>query len=193
MPANNVRELLVEELKDIFDAEHRLTKALPKLAKAADDESLAAAFEDHLKQTEEHVTRLERVFEILGETAKRKTCKAMVGLLEEGQEIMDEEAPPSIKDLGIIAAAQKVEHYEIATYGCLRAWAERIGESQIVKLLQKTLDEESAADEKLTSVSESLDVDESSEDEGDDHATVAMGSGKARNGAKRSSSRTSSR
>src|SRR5438067_178419 len=124
MPSTTtLRDLFVDQLKDINDAEQRITKALPKLAKAAQSEELRAAFEDHLKQTEEHVSRLERVFETLGEPVERTTCKAIVGLLGEGDQ-MTNDADEHVRDAALIAAAQKVEHYEIATYGCLRTWAE---------------------------------------------------------------------
>ncbi|HEY6554990.1 MAG TPA: ferritin-like domain-containing protein [Vicinamibacteria bacterium] len=177
MPQKSVKELLIDELKDIYDAEQRLTKALPKLAKAASSEELSAALEDHLKETQGHVVRLEEVFRTLGETPRRKTCKAMVGLLEEGKEIMEEEdALDNIKDLGLIAAAQKVEHYEIATYGCLRAWAEMLKEPKAVKLLQKTLDEETAADEKLTEISKGIEP-EAMDDE-DEEMMATSGSGR---------------
>ena len=184
MPQRSLKDLLIDELKDIYDAEHRLTKALPKLAKTASSEALADAFENHLKQTEGHITRLDEVFDSLGETPKRKTCKAMVGLLEEGKEIMEEDALENVKDHGLIAAAQKVEHYEMATYGCLRTWAEMLGESKAVKLLQKTLDEEAAADEKLTQVAKTIEP-EALEEENDEMMATA---GSTR---KRTSSRTS--
>jgi ferritin-like metal-binding protein YciE len=177
MTQKSVKDLLIEELKDIYDAEHRLTKALPKLAKTATSEELGGAFEDHLKETLVHVARLEEVFQVLGETPKRKTCKAMVGLLEEGKEIMEEEALDNIKDLGLIAAAQKVEHYEIATYGCLRTWAEMLDEQKAVKLFQRTLDEESAADEKLSEIANSIEP-EAIDDE--DEAMATVGSGRKR-------------
>ncbi len=178
MPQKSVKDLLVDGLKDIYDAEQRLTKALPKLAKTASSEELSRAFEDHLKATEEHVARLEQVFGFLGETPRRKTCKAMVGLLEEGKEIMEEEALENIKDLGLIAAAQKVEHYEMATYGCLRTWAELIDEPKSAKLFQKTLEEEFAADDKLTAIAKRI-TPESLDDE-DDSMAVPAGPGTKR-------------
>ena len=184
MPQKSVKDLFIDELKDIYDAEHRLTKALPKLAKTATSPALAQAFEHHLEQTEEHIVRLEEVFKSVGETPKRKTCKAMVGLLEEGKELMEEDALDHIKDLGLIAGAQKVEHYEMATYGCLRTWAEMLDESKAVKLLQKTLDEESAADEKLTEVAKGIQP-EAIDDEDEEMMATA---GPAR---KRSSSKSS--
>ena len=147
---SQLRETFVEELKDLYDAEKQLLKALPKMAKAADHEELKAAFEDHLQETETHVERLEQVFSIFGETAKGKKCKAMQGLVEEGQDLIDEEEG----DAALICAAQKVEHYEIASYGSLRTWAELLDEDEAVDLLQETLDEEKAADEKLTEIAE---------------------------------------
>lgn len=174
MSQKNVKDLLLDGLKDIYDAEHRLTKALPRLAKSATTKELAAAFEHHLKQTEEQVRRLEDVFQSLGETAKRKTCKAMVGLIEEGKEVMEEDALDHIRDLGLIAAAQKVEHYEMATYGCLRTWAEMLDEQKAVKLLQKSLDEEANADDKLTQVAKLIDP-EAVEDEDEEMATAGSG------------------
>lgn len=158
MPANTLRDLFLDELKDMYDAEQRLVKTLPKLAKAAHSADLTHAFEGHLQQTKEHVARLEEVFELIDESPKRKTCKAMVGLLEEGDELMKEEGVEGLRDAALIAAAQKVEHYEMATYGCLRTWAEQLGEEKAASLLQKTLDEEGAADRKLTSISVTLNM-----------------------------------
>lgn len=180
MSQKSVKDLLIDELKDIYDAEHRLTKALPKLAKTATSEELSAAFEAHLKQTEEHITRLEEVFDVLGESPKRKTCKAMVGLLEEGKEIMEEEALDNIKDLGLIAAGQKVEHYEMATYGCLRTWAEMLGEQKAVKLLQRTLDEEAAADEKLTQIAKGISPEAVDDEDEDESVMATVESGRKR-------------
>jgi len=156
MPQKSVKDLFIDELKDIYDAEHRLTKALPKLAKTASSHALTRVFEDHLDETEGQIARLEEIFKIVGATPKRKSCKAMIGLLEEGKELMEEDSLEHIKDLGLIAGAQKVEHYEIATYGCLRTWAEMMDEPKAAKLLQQTLDEEAAADEKLTEVAKGI-------------------------------------
>jgi len=147
----SLRETFVEELKDLYDAEKQLLKALPKMAKAAEHEELKAAFESHLEETQTHVQRLEEVFEAFGETAKAKKCKAMQGLVEEGQDLIDEEEG----DAALICAAQKIEHYEIASYGSLRTWAEMLDEAEAVDLLQETLDEEKATDEKLTEIAES--------------------------------------
>jgi ferritin-like metal-binding protein YciE len=155
MKLDSLEPLFVEELRDIYNAENQLIKALPKMAKAASSEELKSAFEEHFAQTRGHVERLEEIFEELGKPAKGKTCKAMKGLIEEGSEMMEEEGEDSVLDAGIIAAAQKVEHYEIASYGTVRAWAEQLGKDNAVDLLQQTLDEESEANEKLTELAES--------------------------------------
>jgi len=146
-----LKELFIEELKDIYWAEKHLTKALPKMKKAATSEELATAFEDHLAQTEDQVERVEKVFELLDMTARAKKCEAMEGLVKEAQEII-EELPKgsSVIDAGLIIAAQKVEHYEIAAYGSLVQLAKTMGENEIADLLQETLDEEKQADQLLT-------------------------------------------
>lgn len=151
-----LHELFLDELADLLNAEKQLTKALPKMAKAANARELADAFKSHLKETEGHVTRLEKVFKSLGEPVKSKKCKAMEGLVEEGKELMEEEKDSSALDAGLIAAAQKVEHYEIASYGTVCAWAEQMGHTKELAILQQTLEEEKAADEKLTGIAESL-------------------------------------
>lgn len=148
-------ELFLHLLKDIYNAEKQLVKALPKMAKAAASDKLMAGFEEHLDQTEGHVERLETIFKSLGVPARGTKCAAMEGLVEEGSEMIDEDAEPAVKDAGLIAAAQKVEHYEIATYGTLVAFAELLGHADAVELLQQTLDEEKATDEKLTQLAES--------------------------------------
>jgi len=153
---SELHELFLDELADLLNAETQLTKALPKMAKAAQSEELREAITSHLEETKGHVERLKKVFESVDEKPKSKTCKAMKGLLEEGSELLQELKGKSSIDAGIIAAAQKVEHYEIASYGSVRAWAEEMGHSDAVELLQETLDEESAADEKLTEIAESL-------------------------------------
>jgi ferritin-like metal-binding protein YciE len=152
----DLHELFLDELADVYNAEKQLTKALPKLAKAANSDELREALESHLEETEEHITRLEQVFESLDESVKNKTCKAMKGLVEEGDEIVKEQKDSSALDAGIIAACQKVEHYEIATYGTLCAWAEQMGHDQALELLRQTEEEEVAADEKLTEVAETI-------------------------------------
>ena len=153
---NDLHELFLDELADVYSAEQQLTKALPKMAKAAESDELREAFEMHLQQTEEHVSRLEELAEGLGEKLKRKTCAAMKGLVEEAQELMKEQKGTSALDAALIAAAQKVEHYEMASYGTLSAWAEQMGHSDAVRLLQETLEEEKTADENLTNIAESL-------------------------------------
>lgn len=155
MKLDSLETLFVEELRDIYNAENQLVKALPKMAKRASSEELKQAFEEHLGQTKEHVERLEEIFEGLDKSAKGKTCKAMKGLVEEGSEILEEDGEGSVIDAALIAAAQKVEHYEIATYGTLRTWAEILDKSDAVESLQQTLDEEGEADHKLTEIAES--------------------------------------
>ena len=150
MELSNLRDLYIEELKDLYSAEQQLIKALPKMAKAATAKSLKNGFEKHLKETRGHVKRLEQVFKGLKVSPGSKKCKAMEGLIEEGEEIIKEHDDPEVLDAGLICAAQKVEHYEIASYGTARAWAELLNETQVVKLLEQTLDEEKATDEKLT-------------------------------------------
>lgn len=154
MKLNGLRELFLDELKDLYSAESQLVKALPKMAKTASSEQLQTAFTDHLEQTRGHVNRLEQIGENLGVTLSGKKCKAMEGLIKEGKEVIDSEGADDIIDLALIAAAQRVEHYEISAYGSARAMAEQLGNSSAVQLLQETLDEESAADEKLTSIAE---------------------------------------
>ena len=156
MKIDSLDILLEEELKDIYSAEKQLLKALPKMAEKASSDALRAAFEEHLTVTEGQVTRLEEVFETLGKTAKAKTCKAMQGLIEEASELMEEDADDAVMDAGLIAAAQKVEHYEIASYGTVRTWANLCGEENAAELLQETLDEETEADQKLTELAENF-------------------------------------
>jgi len=153
---NDLHELFLDELSDLYSAEKQLTKALPRMLKAAQSDELKTAIESHLQETEGHVDRLEDVFQSLGGKIKRKTCAAIEGLVKEASELLQEQKGKSSLDAAIIAAAQKVEHYEIASYGTVRAWAEQMGHDQAVELLKATLDEESAADEKLTEIAESL-------------------------------------
>ncbi|MGE5179888.1 MAG: ferritin-like domain-containing protein [Bacteroidota bacterium] len=155
MQVDSLEQLYVEQLRDIYDAENQLVRALPKMAKAATSPELRRAFEDHLEKTRGHVRRLEEVFRTLGHPAKGKSCKAMIGLVEEGEEIVKMDGEPTVRDAGLIAAAQKVEHYEIASYGTLRTFAEFRGDRQASQLLQETLDEEYEADKTLTQVAES--------------------------------------
>lgn len=147
-------DLLLEQLQDLYDAEQRLVKALPKMADAAHSSALKAAFQDHLRETEGQVARLEQVFQALGQSARGKTCAAMKGLIEEGDEVIGASGDPAVRDAALIAAAQRVEHYEIAGYGTVRTFAERLGRADVARLLQQTLDEEGAADKKLTALAE---------------------------------------
>jgi ferritin-like metal-binding protein YciE len=151
-----LQDLFVEELRDLYSAENQLVKALPKMAKAANEEKLKAAFEEHLEQTKGHVERLDTIFEELGEKPTGKKCKAMAGLVAEGKEMIEEDATPEVMDAGLIAAAQRVEHYEIAGYGTVHAYAKVLGNEQAARELQKTLDEEGAADKKLTKLAQSV-------------------------------------
>jgi ferritin-like metal-binding protein YciE len=146
--------LFKEQLQDLYDAEQRLVKALPKMADAAHNNNLRIAFQQHLRETQEQVKRLERVFQQMGWKAEPKTCQAMKGLVEEGQEAIDATGDPAVKDAALIAAAQRVEHYEIAGYGTVRTFAQRLGKQEAAKLLQQTLDEEAATDKKLTQLAE---------------------------------------
>jgi len=155
MKLESLRDLLVEQLQDLYDAENRITKALPKMAKAATSPALKAAFEKHLRETEGQVKRLEQVFEALGQTAKTKTCKAMQGLIAEGEETIDENAEPEVRDAALIASAQRVEHYEMAGYGTVRSYAKLLKEDSCARLLEQTLEEEKATDEALTTLAES--------------------------------------
>jgi ferritin-like metal-binding protein YciE len=156
MKLDNLRKLYTEELRDIYNAENQLLKALPKMASGASSDELRQAFEDHLQETEGQVKRLEEIFADLDESPKGKTCHAMKGLVEEGAEMLEEDGEESVLDAGIIAAAQKVEHYEIASYGTVRTFAELLGQKEAAKLLQQTLDEESAANEKLNELAEGV-------------------------------------
>jgi len=153
---NDPHELFLDELADIYNAEQQLTKALPKLAKTAKNDQLREGFQQHLEETENHISRLDQVFESLGESMKRKKCKGMEGLIEEGEEVISEQKNSNALDAGLIISAQKVEHYEIAAYGSLCSWAEQMGHNDALELLRETLEEEKAADEKLTEIAESV-------------------------------------
>lgn len=157
---STLRETFLDELGDVYDAEKQILKALPKMAQAAEHEDLRRAFEEHLEQTEAQVERLEQVFEVIGEEPKTKGCKAMEGILKEGDELIKQHQG----DAALICAAQKVEHYEIASYGSLHSWARLIGEEEAGDLLEETLDEERDTDERLTEVAETvINVDENEE------------------------------
>jgi ferritin-like metal-binding protein YciE len=150
-----LHEMMVEEIKDLYHAEKQLTKALPKMAKAATNEDLREALQMHLEETQEQITRLEEVFESLGEKVKAKPCPGMAGIIQEGQETLQEDADGAVLDAAIIAAAQRAEHYEIGAYGTCIEWARLMGHDEVVALLEQTLEEEKAADKKLTMLAES--------------------------------------
>jgi len=155
----SLQEIFVEELRDLYSAENQIIKALPKMIKAATSKELRAAFESHLLETKEHGKRLEQIFEELEEKPKGKVCKGMEGLLKEGAELMEEDAEPEVLDVGLIAAAQRVEHYEIAGYGCVRTYAELLGNREAANLLEETLNEEKSADQKLSGIAEEVNVE----------------------------------
>ena len=159
MQEQGLKQLYIDELKDLYNAENQLVKALPKLVKGAQSNELRQGFEEHLKQTKGHVQRLEQIFEMLGESPKGKKCKGMEGLIEEGSEVMDEDYEGSVLDAALIGAAQRVEHYEIAGYGTVRNMAELLGESDQVSLLEETLQEEKETDEKLTELATQINAE----------------------------------
>ena len=150
-----LHDMMLDEIKDLYHAEKQLTKALPKMAKAATNEDLREAFEMHLEETQEQITRLEEVFEALGEKVKAKPCAGMAGIIEEGKETMEEDADGAVMDAALIAAAQRAEHYEIGAYGTCIEWARLMGHTEVVALLEQTLEEEKATDKKLTMLAES--------------------------------------
>jgi ferritin-like metal-binding protein YciE len=152
---NNLNDLLVFELKDLYDAEHQITDALPKMTDAACDPRLKSAFDEHLRQTQTHITRLEKIFNQLGQQAERETCAAMKGLLKEGNDMISAKGDDTVRDAGLISAAQRVEHYEMASYGTVRTLAHRLGYEDIAQTLQQTLNEEGETDKKLTAIAES--------------------------------------
>jgi ferritin-like metal-binding protein YciE len=155
MPIDTLQDLYLEELRDIYNAEQQIMKALPLMAGGATNPELRAAFEEHLRVTREQVRRLDSIFSELDQKPTGKKCKGMEGLIEEGQEMLEEDVDPDVKDAALIAAAQKVEHYEIATYGTVRNYARQLGLTSQVDLLQRTLDEEGETDKRLTSLAES--------------------------------------
>lgn len=156
MKLHSLEDLFHEQVRDMYDAERQLVKALPKMAKAASSDELRSAFEEHLDQTRGQVERLERVFEMLGKKPRAKTCDAMEGMIDEGEDIIDADAEPMVRDAGLIAAAQRVEHYEIAGYGCLRTWAHQMNNHELADLIEQTLREEKEADQKLTQIAEGM-------------------------------------
>lgn len=171
----DLHDLLIDELRDIYDAEHRITKALPKMRKAAGSEELKDGFDLHLQETEGQIERLEQIFDLLDEPAKRKKCEGILGLLEEGEEKMEEDAHQAVLDAALIASAQKVEHYEIAAYGTLRTYAQLLGHDEVVALLEETLQEEKATDEKLTALAEAGINEAAAQGEDDDNEEESGG------------------
>jgi ferritin-like metal-binding protein YciE len=155
----NLRDLWIDELKDLYHAENQILKALPKMAKSAVDEQLRGAFKEHLEQTRGHVKRLDQVFKLIGVPAKGKLCKGMEGIIAEGKAMLEMDLPEPVGDAALIAAAQRVEHYEIAAYGTTRTYAEVLGESDAAKLLEATLKEEKETDETLTGIAEQVNAD----------------------------------
>lgn len=165
---NSLKDLLIDELRDLYSAETQLVKALPKMAKAASNDDLKQGILAHLEETRGHVDRLDRSLRILGASVKGKTCHAMKGLVEEGEEAIDTKAPPAIRDANLIGAAQRVEHYEIAAYGTARSFAETLGEEEIAELLQESLDEEGETDKKLTTIAAAVNEEAVDAEEGED-------------------------
>jgi ferritin-like metal-binding protein YciE len=193
MAENGLRELYLDELKDLYNAENQLIKALPKLAKASTSDELREGFEEHLEQTKGHVERLEQIFEAMDESPKGKKCAGMEGLVKEGSEVMDEDFEGAVMDAALIGAAQRVEHYEIAAYGTVIAFANQLGESEHASLLKETLEEEKETDEKLTSLSEEINSRATSEgmgsEEEEELTTASSRSGSAKKKGRGSSRR----
>ena len=198
MAGNNLRDALVDEIKDLYNAEKQLVKALPKLAKAATSEELREAFESHLEETEGHVTRLERVFELLDEKARGKHCAGMAGIIEEGNEKLQEDMEDSVMDACLIKGAQSAEHYEIGSYGTAIAWAEALELTEVAQILGETLAEEKAADAKLSALAESgineaatageSEEDDEQEDEDEESDTRSAGKSEPASASARSAS-----
>ncbi len=191
MAAENLQELFVNEVRDIYDAEKQLTKALPKMAKAAESDELRAAFEEHLDVTRAQVGRLEQVFKLLGMAARGKPCEGMKGLIEEGEEAM-EEMEGSTLDAALIASAQKIEHYEIATYGTLATFAEVLEMQEAKDLLGQTLEEEKEADEKLTSIASQINPEAETEEQEEAEGRMAASGSRSSRGGSSSGSRSKS-
>jgi ferritin-like metal-binding protein YciE len=175
MEQEALKELYVDELRDIYNAENQLVKALPKMAKASTSEDLRNGFEEHLEQTRGHVQRLEQIFKALGEKPSGKKCKGMEGLISEGQEMMDEDFEDDVMDAALISAAQRVEHYEIAAYGTVRTYAELLGEEEAVGLLEQTLEEEKETDQKLTDLASDINVKAMNEEGGEAKGSAEEG------------------
>jgi ferritin-like metal-binding protein YciE len=172
MTMQSLEELFIDKLKDVYDSERRITRALPKMIKHASSAELVMAFEEHLQQTQGQIRRLDQIFKRIGTTPGRKTCHGMMGILEEGEELMEKKIPKPVMDAALIGGAQEVEHYEIAGYGCLKTWAELLGKHDEAKLLQETLEEEEDTDRKLTQLATSINAhaEEVDETEAEDAA-----------------------
>ncbi len=179
MKKDSLRELYVDELKDLYSAEKQLTKALPKMAKAASSADLRAGFEEHLEQTQGHVQRLEEIFTMLNEKPGGKKCKGMEGLVAEGAEIMGEDFDDEVMDAALISAAQRVEHYEMAGYGTVAAYADLLGESEQASVLRETLEEEKETDQKLTDLSQEINVEANSDDASESEPAGKRAQGRA--------------
>jgi ferritin-like metal-binding protein YciE len=181
MKLNSLKELYIDGLRDIYNAENQLVKALPKMAKAATSEKLRAGFEEHLEQTKGHVQRIEQIFTFLNEKPTGKKCKGMEGLIEEGKDMIDgEEFEGESLDAGLISAAQRVEHYEMAAYGCVRTYANLLGETHAAELLEETLKEEKETDQKLTKLAEEINIEASEKGGEEESRTVQKKSKSAR-------------
>jgi ferritin-like metal-binding protein YciE len=195
MAKKSLAEVFVDEVRDTYDAERQLTKALPKMAKAATSPELRAAFTNHLEETRGQITRLERVFDLLGENVRGKHCAGIAGIIEEGRDIMEEDMDDATMDAALIAAGNRAEHYEMAAYGTLVAWARELGHTEVAALLEETLTEEKNADKQLTALGEqSVNADAAAgggdeEDEDDEPARGSRGAMSTRAGASTSKSR----
>jgi ferritin-like metal-binding protein YciE len=170
---SSLDDLLVHELQDIYNAEGQILKALPRMVKAASNPDLKRAFEEHRAQTENHVARLEQVFKLLGHPVKGKKCEGMAGLLDEGKKVMEQDAEPEVLDAALIAAAQKVEHYEIASYGCVCTYAEMLGHDEAHELLGQNLDDEESTDQRLTALAETV-INPAAEEEGAERESASQ-------------------
>lgn len=194
MEMDALRDLYVEELKDLYSAEKQLVRALPKMAKNAADPSLKEAFENHLAETEGHVARLEQIFQSLESSPRGKKCVGIEGLIEEANELLEEDAQEDVVDAGLISKAQHVEHYEIAGYGTVRTWAEVLGEDQHVELLQQTLDEEKNADALLSQLSQAVNIEaQAGGDENEGEGAASDGNSRSRSTSRSRSSQTARR
>ena len=178
MKITSLRDLWIDELKDLINAENQILKALPKMAKAAENDELRTAFEEHLEQTKGHVERLEQIFESIDETSRGKKCKGMEGVIAEGKELLEMDLPEPVGDAALIAAAQRVEHYEIAAYGTARTFAQVLGESDAASLLEQTLEEEKETDDRLTSIAEQVNPEAADEEEAEERPRASNGNGR---------------